>query len=150
MIKQRNIKTVIASNIERGMKEKAVTRKQLCEDLNIKYTTLCDWIKGKTSPKPEWLEKMAGYFGIEIGEFFIDFESKDTGTEERLMAYAARAKQLDMKLLELLTDEQIKALLKQGFRFKHKTLEERIAENGGVLTVSKEIDWGEPMGREIW
>ena len=130
------------------MEEQNISRQKLCKDLDVKYTTLCDWVKGTSSPKPECLEKLAGYFGIEIGDFFIDFERKDTGTEDRLMAYATKAKQLDMKLLESLTDEQIKALLKQGFRFKHKTLEERIAEYGGKISTI-EFDWGEPMGREI-
>ncbi len=34
--------------------------------------------------------------------------------------------------------------------FRHKTLEERIAESGVPLTLSKELDYGEPVGREIW
>ena len=34
--------------------------------------------------------------------------------------------------------------------FRHKTLEERAAEYGGKLDVGGEIDWGEPVGREIW
>ena len=32
----------------------------------------------------------------------------------------------------------------------HKKLEEYIAENGGIFKVSGEIDWSEPVGREIW
>ncbi len=34
--------------------------------------------------------------------------------------------------------------------FRHKTLEERVAECGGKLEVDGEFDWGEPVGREIW
>jgi antitoxin MazE len=34
--------------------------------------------------------------------------------------------------------------------FRHKTLEERVAECGGKLEVGGEFDWGEPVGREIW
>ena len=55
-----------------------------------------------------------------------------------------------MNDLEDLNNEQIKELLNRDFRFKHKTLEEYIAENGGVLRSSDEIDWGDPVGREIW
>ncbi len=33
--------------------------------------------------------------------------------------------------------------------FKHKTLEERAAEFVGKLGPYEEIDWGEPMGREL-
>ncbi|MCR4960888.1 MAG: helix-turn-helix domain-containing protein [Lachnospiraceae bacterium] len=147
---QRDIRAIIAENIVRNMEEQDISRQKLCKDLDVKYTTLCDWVKGTSSPKPEWLEKLAGYFGIAIGEFFIDYESKDTGMEGRLMAYAQKVKELDVKILEYLTDEQVTELLKHGFRFKHKSLEERITENDGQLTVSKEIDWGKPMGKEIW
>ena len=34
--------------------------------------------------------------------------------------------------------------------FVHKTLRERAAAYGGRLNLSEEIDWGEPVGREVW
>ena len=57
------------------------------------------------------------------------------------------SKELDMKMLKSLTDEQIKALLKQGFRLKHKTFEERLAEYGGEISTI-DFDWGESTGEE--
>ncbi|MCR4831289.1 MAG: AbrB/MazE/SpoVT family DNA-binding domain-containing protein [Pseudobutyrivibrio sp.] len=33
---------------------------------------------------------------------------------------------------------------------RHKTLEERALEFGGDLKLDGEIDWGTPMGREVW
>lgn len=33
---------------------------------------------------------------------------------------------------------------------KHKTLEERAAEFNGNLNLDGELDWGEPLGREVW
>ena len=34
--------------------------------------------------------------------------------------------------------------------FRHRTLEERAAEYGGMLMLESEYDWGEPVGREVW
>ena len=34
--------------------------------------------------------------------------------------------------------------------FRHKTLEERVAEYDGKLMLDGEYDWGEPVGREVW
>ena len=34
--------------------------------------------------------------------------------------------------------------------FRHKTLEERIAESGKPLGASEEYDFGEPSGSEVW
>ena len=35
-------------------------------------------------------------------------------------------------------------------KFTHRTLEERIAEHGGKLGPYKAVDWGGPVGREVW
>ena len=34
--------------------------------------------------------------------------------------------------------------------FAHKTLEERAVEYNGNLNLDGELDWGEPLGREVW
>ena len=45
-------------------------------------------------------------------------------------------------------ENTVKEMMKEGFR--HKTLEERTEECGGLLVLDTEYDWGEPVGREIW
>jgi len=145
-----NAVSPVASNIRRFMNEQNISRKKICEDLNIKYTTFCDWINAKSSPKPEALNKLAGYLGIRVSDFFIETDDPTDLSYDRFNSYASQVRILDMKLLKDVTDDQIKELLKQGFRFKHKTLEEYIREKGGVLTVSSEFDTGEPVGGEIW
>ena len=39
-------------------------------------------------------------------------------------------------------------VLSPGFR--HRSLKERAADYGGNLNLSTEIDWGEPIGNEVW
>ena len=34
--------------------------------------------------------------------------------------------------------------------FQHRTLRERAAAYGGSLNLSREYDWGEPQGNEVW
>lgn len=34
--------------------------------------------------------------------------------------------------------------------FRHKSLEERVKESGKPLKFSKEINWGTPVGNEVW
>lgn len=57
-------KQIMARNIKRYMEAKGVTNQQLCEDLDFKYTTFLDWIKGVTYPRIGKIEAMADYFGI--------------------------------------------------------------------------------------
>lgn len=53
----------------------------------------------------------------------------------------------DDELLDVQVSNGVIMLVKA---FKHKTLEERVAEFGGKLNVDGEYDWGEPAGREVW
>lgn len=55
-----------------------------------------------------------------------------------------------MDNLSQMKDNEIKDLIASNFTFRHKTLEEYIEESGEALEVSKEIDWGEQVGNEVW
>lgn len=65
-------KIVFSNNLKKIMKERGITRSKLCEDLNIKYTTICDWIKGAKYPRINNIEKIANYFGISKSELIED------------------------------------------------------------------------------
>ena len=64
-----------SENLKKLMKNKDVSRKQLSQDLNIKYTTICEWIKGTMMPRSEALSSLAEYFGITISELLADEET---------------------------------------------------------------------------
>ena len=55
-----------------------------------------------------------------------------------------------MNKLDSMTDEEIKDLIDSGYRFPHKTLEQYIEESGKPFIISEEVDWGEPVGSELW
>ena len=69
-----NSKTILAKNIRYLMEQKQKTRTELCEALDIKYTTLSDWVNGKTYPRIDKLERLAAYFGIEKSALLEDRE----------------------------------------------------------------------------
>lgn len=58
-------KKIMGKNIQYYMDKYDKTRNDLCNDLNIKYTTLTDWLKGNSYPRIDKIELMANYFGIE-------------------------------------------------------------------------------------
>lgn len=63
MTDQKN-KDIIAKNIRHYMEMKGKSRTDICHALDIKYTTLSDWVNGKTYPRIDKIERMARYFGI--------------------------------------------------------------------------------------
>ncbi len=149
--------TVVKDNISKNIKflllNNNKSRKEVCKDLNIKYTTFCDWINGKTIPGYSRLEELGNYFRVEPWEFYGNIEEGLKKRASILDYYASNiegGKILDMEILSSLNDEQIKKLLESGFTFRHRKLEEYIELAGGTLRASEEYDWGEPVGRELW
>jgi transcriptional regulator with XRE-family HTH domain len=72
-------KQIMAKNIKRYMDQRGITRYQLCDALDIKYTTLRDWLKGITYPRIGKVEAMANYFGCEKTDLIE--EKKEQPTE---------------------------------------------------------------------
>ena len=138
-----------ANNLRIFMNAKNVTRKNLCEELDIKYTTFCDWINGRSEPKFETLGRLAGYLGVEPADFFIELDSLGNPVP-RLSKYMSAAKELSAENLEFLTDAQINELLASGFVFKKISLTEYAKKTGRTMCGTPAVDWGEPVGDEIW
>lgn len=94
-------KQIMARNIKRYMERKGVTNQQLCDDLNFKYTTFMDWIKGVTYPRIGKVEALANYFGCEKSDLIEDKKEKpieDDGLSE--------SKKLLMDFANSLSDDQ--------------------------------------------
>ena len=71
-------KQIMAQNIQRYMDQRGITRQQLCDALDIKYTTLRDWLKGITYPRIGKVEAMANYFGVEKSDLIEDKKEQPT------------------------------------------------------------------------
>lgn len=74
-------KKIMAENIRRYMDMKGVSNQQLCDDLNFKYTTFMDWIKGVTYPRIGKVEAMADYFGCEKSDLIERKKEKSTADD---------------------------------------------------------------------
>jgi len=86
-VAQKRPKEIIAANLALLMQIYHKSRKDVCADLDISYTTFCDWIHAKTYPRIEALEQMGYYFRIETKDFFVEIEKNDR-LMDRLTAYA--------------------------------------------------------------
>ena len=74
-------KEVMSNNIRYYLKEKRKTRKQLCQDLNIAYSTFTDWCCARKYPRIDKIELMANYFGIEKSDLIEDKSDKERLSE---------------------------------------------------------------------
>lgn len=70
-------KRILAQNILYYMDVKGVTKQQVCNSLDIKYTTFVEWIKGRSYPRIGAVETLANYFGCEKSDLIEDRRKKD-------------------------------------------------------------------------
>ena len=63
-----NNKEVFSYNLNFYMKERSKTRKDVADAIGVSYFTFTDWVKGKTYPRMDKVEKLAKYFGIKISD----------------------------------------------------------------------------------
>lgn len=69
-------KEIMAENIQKLMKSRGIDRRKLSDDLNISYTTVSDWVNGKTYPRIDKIEIMADYFNVTKSQLVESASSK--------------------------------------------------------------------------
>ena len=82
-------KKIMAANINYYMTLHHKSRLEMCEILDVKYTTFCDWVNAKTYPRIDKIEKMAKYFGISKADLV-----EERGGSDNIMSLTPHEKDL--------------------------------------------------------
>lgn len=99
-----SICVVFSQRMSQLLERDGKSRKDVCRDLDIKYTTFCDWINGRNIPKAPQIERLCDYFCVEPSYFFIETEPENAA--ERFTNRVSRyAKMLQHKTLEDMKNE---------------------------------------------
>ena len=77
MATQLGNKKIMAKNIQYYMDLFGKTRKDMCQALNVKYTTFTDWVNANTYPRIDKIELMANYFNIEKSDLIEEHTEDD-------------------------------------------------------------------------
>lgn len=56
---------IMSENIQRQLDKKKINSVKLSDDLGINYTTIRNWLQGRSYPRIDKIEMMANYFGID-------------------------------------------------------------------------------------
>lgn len=65
-------KKCFSENLKTIMKNKNISRNQLSSDLGIKYSTICEWIKGTMLPRADKMEAVANYLNTTSSKLLED------------------------------------------------------------------------------
>lgn len=102
-------KKIFANNLSFYMEKKGVDRNRLCADLDLKYTTVRDWLKGITYPRIGKIELLANYFNINKSDLIENkiatAQASDSLLEE--ITNTARKLNTDNKKIVLRTSEEL-------------------------------------------
>ena len=82
-----SLKQIIASNLNLLMEIYSKSRKEVCSDLDLSYTTFCDWVNARTYPRMDALETISHYFRISTRDMLIDL-SRSQDVLDMLSNYA--------------------------------------------------------------
>ena len=63
-------KKLFSDNLRYYMALNNKTRTDLAKELNISYSTICDWVNGKVVPRPSKQDKIAELLGVTISMLF--------------------------------------------------------------------------------
>ena len=72
----KDTRAVFSANLQRLMENMAIDRYKLSDDLDIKYSTLGNWIQEKAFPRIDALEDIATYFNVEVIDLLTDSEDR--------------------------------------------------------------------------
>ena len=102
-------KEIFANNLSFYMEQKGVDRNTLCTDLDLKYTTVRDWLKGITYPRIGKIELLANYFNINKSDLIENKISTAQPSDSLLEKITNTARKLntDNKKIVLRTSEEL-------------------------------------------
>ena len=106
-MKAQENKLIMAQNIQRYMDQRGISRQQLCDALDIKYTTLRDWLKGITYPRIGKVEAMANYFGCEKSDLIEEKKENPTALYDGI----SKEKQELIDEIKKLPEDKVQMLL---------------------------------------
>lgn len=90
-------KATMAKNIKKYMIENGVTATDVCNTLGFPMPTFSDWIREKTYPRIDKIEKMANYFGIQKSDLI---EEQPTTTKDDELLKALKSNPTKLMLAE--------------------------------------------------
>lgn len=80
-------KRIMGDNIQYYMDMFQIERKDFAKIMGVPYTTLTDWINGRTYPRIDKIQKMAEYFGIEKRDLVEERIVQNVTESQLLTAY---------------------------------------------------------------
>lgn len=132
-------KEIFANNLSFYMEQKGVDRNTLCADLDLKYTTVRDWLKGITYPRIGKIELLANYFNINKSDLIENKISTAQPSDSLLEEITNTARKLnpDNKKIVLRMSEELLESQQNEEKTKINEVSEKVINLYQVEVVSE-------------
>ena len=144
-------KEIFANNLSFYMEKKGVDRNTLCADLDLKYTTVRDWLKGITYPRIGKIELLANYFNINKSDLIENkisiAQPSDSLLEE--ITNTARKLNTDNKKIVLRTSEELLERQKANSEMYTEQNEEETKKNEVSENIIRLDDYRQTTYRRV-
>ncbi len=94
-------KQIFAKNLIYYVERSGKTQKEICEILDIKTTTLNDWVKAKKYPRIDKIEILANFFGIQKSDLIEEKMTEEKGKDNDTLASIIVRMRTDKKFSEV-------------------------------------------------
>ena len=84
MIK-REERQIISDNLKALLSQSKKKRTEVAKDLNVKYSTFCDWVRARTAPDANQVKKLADYFKVSVGEITNRSEEHNSISDSEIL-----------------------------------------------------------------
>ncbi|HEL1578928.1 TPA: helix-turn-helix transcriptional regulator [Streptococcus suis] len=96
----------MANNIRRLLEQRGLNPRQMALELDLKYTTVNDWVNAKTYPRIDKIELMANFFGVQKSDLVENFEpSNPTKDSHNVKAHSSNEYELIAKNYDAFVEE---------------------------------------------
>jgi repressor LexA len=73
----------MSKNLQRFLRLTGKSRRQVSNDLNLSYSTFCDWINGSKYPRIDKIELLADYFNVMKSDLIEDSETQPSSNAQQ-------------------------------------------------------------------
>lgn len=91
-------KKIVSKNINRLIQRSGKTRKEICKEIGVSYSTFTDWANGSNYPRPEGLELLARYFGCDKSDLIEERQPSHTRITPQEVGDIIRRRREEMRL----------------------------------------------------
>ena len=140
-------KKIMGDNIQFFMDRAGIERRDFAKAIGVPYSSLTDWLNGRTYPRIDKIERMAQYFGIEKADLVED-RNRKAAASVRIPVYSRVAAGIPLEASgEVVDYEEIPEALSRsgeyfGLRVEGNSMEPKISD-GDTIIVRKQ-DTAEP------